>query len=365
MFDSLVSHTWSRLRVLDHGYNQVLDLGRYRYQLIRGADFHAHVRGLLAQRPNVTFLPARVSRVDDGSAAAGIVADGRVYAGRWVFDSRFRPVDAVRALAPVRAAAAHAAAQELLPQRRLRAEFEAQAAHHPRYYCLCQHFVGWFVETDTPVFDVGAATLFDFRAPAPRQPERQGEWRFFYVLPLAPDRALVEFVTLTPADADQALAHYLERVLGVRGYRVTGIERGVNPLTDRPFPRAAGRHVLTLGTAGGRVKPSSGYAFTRIQRDSDAIVASLLRWGHPFALRPDGPFFRLCDALLLDILAQPGAQAAPLFRRLLANNPPERVLRFLDERTSPLQNLQLMASMPAGLFLKSFARLVLRRALVP
>jgi lycopene beta-cyclase len=360
-FDHLVRHSWSRLRLVDHGGDQTLDLGRYRYNLIRGSDFHAHVRATLAQRPNVTFLPARVTRIDDGSAAAGVIAAGRPYAARWVFDSRFRPVDAQRALAPVRAAAAQAAVLEGRSSRALRAEYRTRAGLPQAYHCLCQHFIGWYVETSAPAFDVSAATFFDFRTPAPRRAEARGEWRFFYVLPLNPCRALVEYVTLTPDDADQALAHYLERVLGVRGYTVVARESGVNPLTDRPFPRRAGRHVLTLGTAGGRVKPSSGYAFTRIQRDSDAILRSLRRWGHPFALPGDSAFYRLCDALLLDLLAQPGLPAAPLFRRLFANNPPERVLRFLDERASPADNLRLMASMPAGLFLRALARVSLRR----
>jgi lycopene beta-cyclase len=360
-FDSLIQHSWSRLRLVDHDGAQTLDLGPYRYNLIHGPDFHAHVRGVLAQHPNVTFLPARVARIDDGSAAAGVIVDGRPYAGRWVFDSRFRAVDLQRALAPVRAAAARAALHEGLPTGSLRAEYRARPRRAQPYHCLCQHFVGWYIETYAPVFDVETATLFDFRTPAPRRPEARGEWRFFYVLPLSPCRALVEYVTLTPDDADQALAHYLERILGVRGYTVVARECGVNPLTDRPFPRRAGRHVLTLGTVGGRVKPSSGYAFTRIQRDSDAIVRSLKRWRHPFALPADGAFYRLCDALLLDLLAQPGLPAAPLFRRLFANNPPQRVLRFLDERASPLDNLRLMASMPAGLFLRAFARVTYRR----
>jgi lycopene beta-cyclase len=360
-FDHLVRHSWSRLRLVDHDGEQTLDLGRYRYNYISGPDFHAHVRDALAQRPQVTFLPARVSRIDDGSAAAGVVAGGRPYAGRWVFDSRFRPVDAQRALAPVRAAAAQAAVLEGLPPGSLRAQYRAQPGRRQPYQCLCQHFVGWYVETSVPAFDVSAATFFDFRAPASRRPAARGEWRFFYVLPLSPCRALIEFVTLTPDDADQALAHYLERVLGVRDYAVVARECGVNPLTDRPFPRRAGRHILTLGTVGGRVKPSSGYAFTRIQRDSDAILRSLLRWRHPFALPPDGGFYRLCDALLLDLLAQPGLPAAPLFRRLFANNPPERVLRFLDECASPADNLRLMASMPVGLFLRAFARVSYRR----
>jgi lycopene beta-cyclase len=46
--------------------------------------------------------------------------------------------------------------------------------------------------------------------------------------------------------------------------------------------------VLAIGVNGGRIKPSTGYAFSRVQADSEAIVQSLLTHGHPFAL-PAGP----------------------------------------------------------------------------
>ncbi|MCC6189760.1 MAG: Lycopene cyclase [Anaerolineales bacterium] len=361
-FDHLIRQSWPRLRLLDQDYQQTLELGPFHYHLIRGHDFFSHVRAALAEHPTVTFLPERVTRLEDGSAAGGVVAGNHIYAGRWVFDSRFRPVDTLRALAPLRAADAQAAAQSIplsssLPRGVLAS---VAAAERARYHTLCQHFVGWTIETDAPVFDTSAATFCDFRAPTSRRPE--GEWRFFYLLPLAPNRAQVDYVTLTSAEADQAIRHYLERVLDIGEYRVVSRERGVNPLTDRPFPRRTGRHVLTLGTAGGRVKPSAGYAFTRIQRDSDAVVRSLQRYGHPFAVPPDPLFYRLCDALLLNVLEHQGRLAPALFRRLFARNPPARILRFLDERSGPVENLQIIASMPVPLFLRAFLR-VLRRQL--
>ena len=93
---------------------------------------------------------------------------------------------------------------------------------------------------------------------------------------------------------------YLETVLGIKEYRIVATEGGVNPLTDQPFPRRLGRRIMTIGIPGGRVKPSSGYAFWRIQQDSAAIVRSLLQVEHPFDVprrfSASIAFMRLADA---------------------------------------------------------------------
>jgi lycopene beta-cyclase len=242
----------------------------------------------------------------------------QVYTGQWVFDSRFRLT-----------------------------HFAPDPA---RYHSLQQHFKGWEIETTGAAFDPQIPTLFDFRTP------QKNEMRFFYVLPLSERRALVEYVLLSHEDTTQALKTYIGDVLGITEYRIVAEEGGVNPLTDYPFPRRTGQRVMTIGTPGGRVKPSSGYAFERIQQDSAAIVRSLLQAGHPFAIPPDSPFFGLCDSLLLQVMFRQGEQIKPIFTTMFQKNPIRRIFRFLDGRTSPWESLALMASMPRQLFLAALLR---------
>jgi lycopene beta-cyclase len=186
--------------------------------------------------------------------------------------------------------------------------------------------------------------------------------RFFYVLPLSERRALVEYVACTAPERageelDDALEAYLRTVLGLSEYRILAREGGANPLTDYPFPRRAGRRVMTIGTAGGRVKPTSGYAFTRIQDDSAAIVASLLRVGHPFDVPPDSRRYRLYDAILLDLMTHHGAAVGPIFTALFRHNSIQRIFRFLDEAGSLWENLFLIATLPPRQFVQALLRM--------
>jgi lycopene beta-cyclase len=111
---------------------------------------------------------------------------------------------------------------------------------------------------------------------------------------------------------------------------------------------------MNVGTRGGRVKASSGFAFHRIQQDSAAIVASLAAHGHPFAVPQAPPRFHTFDAMLLDVLTQSGDLGARTFTALFRKNPIQRIFRFLDEETTWAEDLQVMASVPWIPFTKAW-----------
>jgi lycopene beta-cyclase len=318
-FDAIVQREWKRMHFAGDGFEKDIDLGVYRYRLIRGIDLYRFAHEQFSGHANVEFLRGRVEKIEEGAEGARVSADGETYEGRWIFDSRFE----VKAFTP-----------------------DAE-----RYHYLPQHFKGWEIETSNEVFDPGAATLLDFRTP------QKNAMRFFYVLPFSECRALVEYVTLGPDNYDAALKAYLENVLRIKEYRVVATEGGINPMTDYVFPRRAGKRVMNIGTRGGRVKPSTGYAFLRIQQDSAAIVRSLLANGHPFAVPSDSRRYRLYDALMLQVMRRHGDQIKPIFTALFKNNPIGRVLRFLDEEASAVENSQLIASLPPKLFLRAMLRM--------
>lgn len=324
-FDEAVHRSWSSLRFFGDEFEKIIPLNGYRYRMIRGIDFHRYARRELASLPNVTLWHGNVDRVEDDVDRARLTVDGRTFIGKWVFDSR--------------------------------SPYTTAAPESPRHHDLRQFFKGWLIETSEDAFDTQAVTFLDFRT------QQNREMRFFYMLPLTARQALVEYVGLSQEDYDRALAHYVADVLRLRDYRVVASEGGVNPLSDRPFSRRTGRRVMTIGAAGGQVKPTSGYAFTRIQRDSAAIVASLDRHGHPFDVPDASRFYRLCDSLMLYVMQQHSDQMKSIFTSMFRNNPIERIFRFLDEAATPRENLAMMASLPPALFVRAFLRLKVLRAI--
>lgn len=303
-FEAIICRSWDQMQFISEDFQQVFIPRDYRYHMIRALDFYKFIGQELAAFPNFTFLQGNIEQIVDDHDGAHVWVDGQAYTGKWVFDSLFKL-----------------------------ASFQPDACY------LQQHFLGWEIETPEDVFNPDLATLFDLRI------AQRGELRFFYVLPMSSRRALIEYVLLSHDNLESELKAYIENVLQIKNYRILSKEGGISPLTDFRFPRRTGRHMMTIGTKGGRIKPSSGYAFTRIQTDSAAIVQSLIHAGHPFQIPDDPWLYRFNDAIMLRIMAQRGEWTKPFFTTLFKHNSIDRIFRFLDQQASPLENVLLMASL--------------------
>ncbi|MCK8678294.1 lycopene cyclase family protein [Streptomyces lichenis] len=337
-YEPAVTAEWDRLRITgpDGGAIEAAP-APLRYRMLRSAPFERLVHGRLAAHPRTRLLRAVVHEVRGGADGAEVrcvdAAGGRLTLhGRYVFDSR--------------------------PPGRL----------PPARTTLLQHFRGWFVHTARPRFDPGTAQLMDFRVPQPDH-----GLAFGYVLPLAPDRALVEYTEFSrrplPVPAyEAALRHYTGRVLGLGAYTVQGAEQGVIPMTDARFPRRRGPAHFLVGAAGGATRPATGYTFAAIQRQSRAVAAALAAGEPPGAALVPPPHGRRAlamDAVLLRALDTGRIDGPRFFTGLFARAPAERVLRFLDGGSTPGEELGIGLRCPVGPMLRTAAELPFLRRRTP
>ncbi|EGE46470.1 lycopene cyclase [Streptomyces sp. SID4928] len=331
-YDQSLAASWPRLRVrAADGAATVARLSRLRYKMLCSDAFEALVERRLAHAPRLCRMEATASAVrDDPSGARGEVltrgpgGERVLVTGRLVFDSR--------------------------PPRRL----------PPARTTLLQHFTGWFVRTVRPVFDPATADLMDFRTPQPAR-----GLSFGYVLPLDPHTALVEYTEFSPAPLDpdgyrRALDHYTHDVLGIGPFDVTAREHGVIPMTDGRFPHTQGRSVYRIGTAGGATRPSTGYTFAAVQRQT-RYIAGRLRSGRPLRVpTPYGRRARMMDAVLLRALDSGRVDGADFFDRLFRGVPGERLLRFMDGGSPPHEDLLIGLRTPVVPMLRTVVELPFR-----
>ncbi|GHB48689.1 lycopene cyclase [Streptomyces viridiviolaceus] len=320
--EEVISASWPRLRVHGADAREVtVDPEPLRYHMLRSAQFERWVHSRLARSSAARVLRATagtVRDVADGAEVRCSTADGRelTLRARHVFDSRPLP-----ALPPART-------------------------------LLLQHFRGWYLRTAVDRFDPTVAELMDFRVPQPRH-----GLAFGYVLPLAPDRALIEYTEfsrtpLTTSAYEAALGHYSRDILRLGTFSVEAAEQGAIPMTDARFPRRIGPAVFRIGTAGGATRPATGYTFAAVQRQSRAIAAAL-RDGGAVVPPPHGRRALAMDAVLLRALDTGRIDGPAFFTDLFRRTPPERLLRFLDGATTLWEEWGIGLRTPVGPMLRT------------
>ena len=221
---------------------------------------------------------------------------------------------------------------------------------------LWQAFLGWEVEVGEPRFDPGVATLMDFRCP-----QEPAGVTFFYVLPFSPTRALVEHTSFAPGPgipADRRRAA-LREWLGE--HTVLHEERGRLPMTTARLPALRTPRTTALGIAGGGLRASSGYAFSRVQSHAAAVARAVATDG-PLPRRAGLARRAALDAVFLRAFADDPGAFPERFRALAERVPGDVYARFMSDASSPADEARVMAALPPLPFMRAAARTARRTA---
>lgn len=327
-FDAIVFRKWQQVYFYGGGFEEKLDLGEYTYKWIKGMDFYNFVKTDLAANPNITFLSATIERLTDTADGGFVITDAGQFIADYVFDS----------ITPL--------------------SLENEKRHH-----MLQHFKGWEITTPTPVFDPDCPVMMDYRV------EQKGVGvRFGYVLPVSATRALVEYTLfsdklLTPEEYDLELHTYIRDILKINDFTVEEEEFGVIPMSDEQPEISKRNHVIRIGTSGGYVKASTGYAFHRTQCFTQELVSQLLTVGKPLSPKRTlrNSFKSMIDSTLLNVLLENRHSGKDVFTRLYQRNPTPRLFAFMDEESTLPDDLRVMATVPLWPFTKGMFDALIRK----
>lgn len=335
----VVFRTWDKCLFFGENFDATLDIAPYRYCMIRGLDFYNWAKTELAKSPNIQRITANITGL---KPEKGIVeTDIGDFSGAWVFNSAFTKIPLLPRVSG------------LYPNPPFSNEQQTTNNEQQNFTFLLQHFKGWIIETETPAFNPGVVTFMDYRL------EQKGETRFVYVLPFSEHQALVEFTVFSPTlctveEYETELQRYVREFMKIKEFRIAEEEFGVIPMSDFPFaPNAEGR-TIHIGTAGGFVKASSGYAFKRTQRKLRLFVDDWGKNGQPKpALLRSEWRYRFYDSVMLRVLKENAVTGKDFFTGLFQKLPAPLVFRFLDEDSTFADDLQLLSAPPTWPFFKT------------
>lgn len=320
-FEEIVYSEWDSISFLSEDYSSSLPIAPYWYKMIRGIDFYEYCFKEIEQHHYVEIVYGEIDgwKWKENEFFISLNSDEHQLGNPVVFNSVYKP-----------------------------------GTSGSEVVRLLQHFKGWVIETNTPSFNPGEATMMDFRV------HQQHGTTFAYVLPFTTTRALVEYTLFTrnllpPAQYDLELKNYIRDFLQLTDYSVREEEFGVIPMTNEKFSFYKDG-VYHIGTAGGQTKGSSGYTFRFIQKQSDRILNCLLAGRSLQRLAGTPKRFLFYDNTLLDILYHDKLPGHKIFSTLFKKNKPQQVLRFLDNESSLKEELKIISSLPVWPFLKAAFR---------
>ncbi len=199
------------------------------------------------------------------------------------------------------------------------------------------------------MFDPGVATLMDYRTP-----QFPGGVHFVYTLPFSATRALVEHTSFAPEGVPAAEREAAMRAHLPDAFEVVRKERGrlpmdATPVSALPFPRTT-----AIGIAGGALRASSGYAFSRVQAHSQAIAKAVAA-GTPLPARAGLRRRGALDAVFLQAMAADPGAFPEYFRTLVERVPADAFARFMSDHSTPLDEARVMAALPTSPFARAAA----------
>jgi lycopene beta-cyclase len=307
--DSIVYKKWDHIRYTTSRSDGKYNVRPYKYEYIRGIDFYNYAREKLNPLKNFTQLNGEITEI---SPEGYIIVNGEKYLGGIIFNS-------------------------------IHPSFFNFKYPEGECYFLLQHFKGYFLETEEDVFEPDCATFMDFNI------EQHKEARFGYILPFSKKEALVEYTlfsqNLLPLEEyTSELENYISLRLGIKKYKIHHTEFGIVPMSTYSYqPKFEGK-IIRIGTYGGFVKPSSGFAFTRTCKRVKNIVNDLEKNGKVKRSSLEPSFkYKLYDNILLSILEKDNTATKDIFEKMFTTLPASTILKFLDEESSLAEDLKVIS----------------------
>jgi len=321
-----IQHRWQTMRVAHAGQSVSLDCGSSPYHMLAAQDFYAAAQATIDQQPNIALWR--------GTSVAG---EPRRSGGVW----------------HIRTSAGDVSARSVVDTRPSQLPRRAGAT-------LWQSFYGHEIECSAPVFDPLSLDLMHFLGPDAR------DVPFVYVLPVTPTRALVEVTVFgaTPL-ASRELSARLDAAIAQRvggaSFTTMRREHGILPMGLNETPRSAHKSFVKVGVMAGGARPSTGYAFQRIQRWAGDCAHALVSRGHPVGHQPDALPLRVMDQIFLDVLRADPRRGGAIFFSLFSRANTARVIRFLSGDAGVVDSLAVVAAMPVLPFVKAALAMTRRR----
>jgi lycopene beta-cyclase len=180
-WDDILVKSWKKIQFKSHIHSLEESILPYQYKMIRSEKFYDTIWKQLASKTNITFIEAAVLSIHQEENSAKVVTSKATFHSKTVINSVL---------------------------------FSDEYKTQTQYPVLQQHFVGFFIKTESETFDDEKATFMDFNIP------QNNFCQFMYILPFSENTALFEVTRfgkekISKDEAVHLLTDYLKLALRI------------------------------------------------------------------------------------------------------------------------------------------------------
>lgn len=226
---------------------------------------------------------------------------------------------------------------------------------------MWQSFVGYEIELEHPLFNQDELVLMDFDA---NFKEGLG---FIYCLPISKSKALIEY-TVFSEDlfvADQLKDHLIEKISKYTNnatYKILRQEAGILPMGNKLIQQKEDSSYLFAGLFAGAARPSSGYAFQRIQAWAKDCAKELINHQQIKRFKKDSWIQTWMDFLFITVIKKNPSLGAKVFEELFKNCEIKTIANFMSDHSTFLEKLKIITALPALPFLLAIPDLIRKKS---
>lgn len=311
------STVWQNLNFYSDNYEKKEKILPFNYVGVKSGDFYKYSYDVLKNAKNIDIIEENIERIYGLESGACLETKTQKFHCQYLFNST--------------------------------SISSGQSKSNSSYSALKQHFQGWLVKTEKPVFEKNTATFMDFRT------EQHEEVRFFYVLPYSEREALIEYTIFSKqllADEayDKQIEKYIQETLQIENFTIIEKEKGIIPM-EFIHQDITHNNIIPIGIVGGALKPSTGFAFSLIQKQVDQIIKSIQSDNLPLFKKKIQNRFSFYDTILLHLLQKKEINKSAIFISLFKGNNIGTILTFLSEKTGIFGEMKIFSTLPIKVFI--------------
>ena len=326
-WDKILKQRWNKADFYSSAGKVVMDFSEYNYKTLSSSKFEEYVKRKIKKKKNFKFINDTVLKIREDKNKLVVVGNKKNYQAKHIFDSR------------------------------LPGNVHKEIKKHTY---LKQHFLGWVIKTNEKKFNKKSFVFMDYRV------RDKNHTAFTYVLPFKKNEALIEHTYFSKDECkrevyEEYIRKYLSKYYSTKNYKIIKSEYGIIPMTSYPFHKESTKNITKIGTAGGWVKPSTGYSFKNCEKYSLKILKNI-KEGKKIGIIPEKKYYFL-DKILLGVLSQYNNRGETVFYKMIKRNPTKRVLKFLNEESKLSDIVKIIISMRSIYFVRVFIKSLYKKVL--